>query len=129
MKKYIFIVGLAVGCIICHAQHKNLWVKPLQFGKQSKIKNNDPDPALDSAKAARLNNLYASRFIWPPATYSHSTDRGDVYNLPIDNMACLVPYGYSNTMPNANPSVKGNMPNAIVPWPIIPKTKPKKKQE
>jgi hypothetical protein len=126
MKKHFFAVILCVGCMMAKAQNQQSWVKPLEFGKPSNKKNN---PAYDSAKTAMLNNLYASRFTWPPASYSHSTDGGHVYNLPIDNMPCLAPYNYSTTMPNAKPPAMGDMPNAITPWTIIPKAKPKKKQE
>jgi hypothetical protein len=125
MKKNLLLVLLLVLCGTVWAQQQQVWVKPLEFGKASPKKNNFR--VNSSLKQALLTVLYANGFEWPEASYSHTTEQGDIYKLPVDNMPCLVPdISKSGFMPNSMPPFTGYIPNAIQPWPIIPDQKRKK---
>lgn len=74
----------------------------------------------------RYENIILNRSLLPQATYSHTTSRGKVYNLPIDNMPCLVPdMNQVAPMPGYK-MPEGRMPNAIPRQPLIPDERKKK---
>jgi hypothetical protein len=78
-------------------------------------------------KLRRLENMMSQYSVLPQAKYSHTTSRGKVYNLPIDNMPCLVPdMDQVAPMPGYK-MPEGRMPNAIPRQPLIPEEKRKEK--
>ncbi len=61
--------------------------------------------------------------------FSHTTSRGKIYMLPIDNMPCLVPnMDYIRPMPGSyNKFPESKMPNAIPRRNLIPQGNKQKK--
>src|SRR5215211_2016441 len=73
----------------------------------------------DSLHWLALNRVPA----FPQAKLSHVVPNGNkVYNLPIDNMPCIVPDTsiYHYRMPVVNGKTTGMIPNVSPPVPIIP---------
>lgn len=71
------------------------------------------------------NSIIQQRSLLPQATYSHDVSRGKIYNLPIDNMPCLVPDMQKvKPMPGQYmPVPESRMPNIIPRQRIIPAPK------
>jgi hypothetical protein len=94
-------------------------------------KSNQPFvSAIDTTddRLKQLQKAYQSkRGLLPMAAYSHTTSRGKIYKLPIDNMPCLVPDMKQVTpMPQrVMPAVPNSpMPNPYPRQKIIPKEEP-----
>lgn len=67
-----------------------------------------------------LNRYRAAAWL-AQARVSHTTGRGKVYVMPIDNMSCLVPDAKKVIpMPGIRPVPGSRMPNA---FPAVPKSK------
>jgi hypothetical protein len=73
----------------------------------------------------RKFNITPQRSLLPQATYSHTTSRGKIYKLPIDNMPCLVPDMNQVAPMPGNKMPEGKMPNAFPRLRMIPEERKK----
>jgi hypothetical protein len=77
----------------------------------------------DTAKPRQRLLALKNASLWlSRAKLSHTTDKGKVYIMPIDNMPCLVPdVKRSAPMPTIRPVPDKRMPNPFRTSPVIPK--------
>jgi hypothetical protein len=68
--------------------------------------------------ALKNNNLWLSK-----ARFSHTTDKGQVYTMPIDNMPCLVPDMKKAAPMPIHRMPKQRMPNLYRFHPRVPQSK------
>jgi hypothetical protein len=70
----------------------------------------------------KYDTIIVQKSLLPLASFSHNTSKGKIYNLPIDNMPCLVPdMRKVAAMPGKIiPEFKQGMPNAFPNQKLIP---------
>jgi hypothetical protein len=122
MKRFLLVAMLSAGYAAV-AQEPLLLKKSFVPDGQQKLFN------ADTTGERLLSPLLLQRGLLPQATFSHQTSRGKVYNLPIDNMPCLVPdMQQVRPMPGQHYFPEGRMPNVFPRQRIIPEERENKKK-
>jgi hypothetical protein len=82
------------------------------------IQSDTSEPRKQPLIALKNKSLWLSK-----ARFSHSTDKGDVYIMPTDNMPCLVPDVKKSARMPMRKLPQKPMPNPYHPNPQVPKGK------
>lgn len=121
MKKIFFFVSI-LGFSFVSAQQKGIF--DIQKHLQQKFKQEQDQKQKEHALSfLKRNQLFLQWPSPPQARLSHILANGNkVYLLPQDNMPCIVPDMGQFNMPNLakGKRIPGKMPNAAIPYKIIP---------
>jgi hypothetical protein len=118
MNRFLFIMILIPAGAM--AQTLPAAQRPLQPVYKSQLFAADTTrPDWQALPDRKTTNAWLAR-----AKRSHTTSRGTVYIMPIDQMPCLVPYANKNApMPAMRPRLNKRMPNGFEVPPVKPDEK------